>query len=278
MTTISSSSAYSLSAFLSQAMNRETAAGGSKQSPSSPATTSPASTSPSTIKDAIAAAARSGSFDFATVGQNARTVLDAGIADYGQTPGTQTTEQQWIKMFGGMDRRSLYSVASNQGGRFTAQEQSVAKTLMDNQLANAGDVDSAKTTDQQIAAYGQRAAYLNIASAEEKNSPAWAYSMADAQTAARMADINAHMPPMSNSSPLLSTLLGAMYSVRSQSSGAVNFGSVNSLADITSQAWARPFKSQIESSFVSSTPPATRCSADAGPGRSGRPRRRTSRG
>jgi len=249
MTTISSSSAYSL-AILSQTTNRDAAAGGSRQSTSGSTTASPTSASPTTIRDAIAAAAKSGSFDFATVGKNARTVLDAGIADYGQTPGTQTTEQQWIKIFGGMDRRSLYSVASNQGGQFTAQEQSVAKTLMDNQLTNSGDVDSAKTTGQQVAAYGQRAAYLNTASAEEKNSPAWAYSMADAQTAARMADINAHMPPMSSSSPLLSTLLGAMYSVRSQSAGAVNFGSVNSLADITSQAWARPFKSQIESSFA----------------------------
>lgn len=250
MTTISSSSAYSLASILSQAPNRDTAAGNSKQSASGPAMANTTSANPTTVKDAITAAAKSGSFDFATVGKNARTVLDAGIADYGQTPGTQTNEQQWIKIFGGMDRRSLYSVASNQGGQFTGQEQSVAKTLMDNQLTNSGDVDSAKKTGQQVTAYGQRVEYLNTASAEEKNSPAWAYSMADAQTAARMADINARMPPMSGSSPLLSTLLGAMYSVRSQSAGTVNFGSVNSLADITSQAWARPFKSQIESSFA----------------------------
>lgn len=144
MTTISSSSAYSLSAFLSQTANRDTAAGGAKQNTPNSTTASPVSASPTTIKDAIAAAAKSGNFDFATVGKNARTVLDAGIADYGQTPGTQTTEQQWIKIFNGMDRRSLYSVASNQGGQFTAQEQSVAKSLMDNQLTNAGDVDSAK--------------------------------------------------------------------------------------------------------------------------------------
>lgn len=265
MTTISSSSAYSLSTILSQmAAKSDGAATGAKSggtSTNTPTTTA-SNTGSTSIADAIAAAAKSGSYDFATVGKNARTVLDAGIASYGQTPGSQTSDDDWVKIFGGMDRRSLFAVSSNQGGQFSPQEQTVAKQLMDNQVTNAGDADGAATTGQQIAAYSQRVDYLNNVSAEEKKTPAWAYSMADAQTAARMADINARMPQVSGGiSPLLSTLMGAMYNVRSQSSTAVNFGSVNSLADITSQSWAKSYSSQIESAFSATYQPGGSFSA-----------------
>jgi hypothetical protein len=49
--------------------------------------------------------------------------------------------------------------------------------------------------------------------------------------------------------------MGAMYNVRSQMAGPVNFGSVNSLADITAQPWARNYSSQIESAFASTYRP-----------------------
>jgi hypothetical protein len=126
---------------------------------------------------------------------------------------------------------------------------------MDAQLVNVGNVSSSASADQQIAGYSQKADFLNNVSAEEKKSASWAYSMADVQTSARMADINSKMPQISGASPLLNTLMGAMYNVRSQVSGPVDFGTVNSLADITSQPWARSYASQIEQAFAASYQP-----------------------
>jgi hypothetical protein len=196
MTTIASATTYNPAAILAQlnARTSQAASDDSETAKTVPTTVASSAVSTKSLSEIFKAAANSGQFDFATVGQNARTVLDAGLQNYGQTPGAQTSEKDWIKIFGGMDRRSLYAASSNQGGAFSPQEQKVAKTLMDNQLANAGDTSASATTSAQIAGYGKQISYLNNASGEEKNSPAWAYSMADAQTAARMADINAHMP------------------------------------------------------------------------------------
>jgi hypothetical protein len=82
--------------------------------------------------------------------------------------------------------------------------------------------------------------------------------MADAQTAARMADIDARMPqPSGGNSSMLNVMMGAMYNTRSQSSGPVSFPSVSSLADITSQPWAQSYATQIESAFAASYSPGT---------------------
>jgi hypothetical protein len=263
MTTITGTGAYSTPPLPTQTTNRQTntAANNTDGTANNSATGTSTTGSTSTLADAIKAAADSGSYTFAMVAQNAKTVLDAGVQAYGQTPGSQTTNQDWIKIFGGMDRRSLYAVASNQGGQFSSTEQTAAKTLMDNQLANVANVSSTSSTSEQIAGYTAQANYLNNASPEEKQSASWAYSMADAQSAARMADIDSRMPQASSNSPLVNTLMGAMYNVRSQISSPISFGSVNSLSDITSQPWAKSYSSQIESAFAATYQPGGSYSA-----------------
>jgi hypothetical protein len=256
MTTITGTGTYSPASIYGQNLNRPANTANGNASGTGTAGATGTTGNIKTVADAIKAAANSASFDFATVGQNARTVLDAGIAAYGQPPSDQTSDKDWVKIFGGMDRRSLYAVSSNQGGQFSPQEQKIAKTIMDAQLANVSDVDSSASTSQQIAGYSQKASFLNNVSAEEKKSASWAYSMADAQTAARMADINSKMPQISGGvSPLLNTLMGAMYNVRNQTPGTVDFGTVNSLSDITSQPWARNYASQIEQAFAAGYQP-----------------------
>ena len=157
-----------------------------------------------------------------------------------------------------MDRRSLFAVSSNQGGQFSPQEQQEAKQLMDNQLANAAGSNLSGTSQQQITGYTAQVNLLNNSSPEEKQTAAWAYSMADAQTGARMADMDARMPQASGgNASLLNVMMGAMYNTRSQASGQVTFPSVNSLSDITSQSWAQSYAGQIESAFASSYSPGT---------------------
>ena len=261
MTIISGTNNYTLATLLSQTANRQTgAAGGNNGTSGSTAATGSATstTSAKTVAQAIAAAANSASYDFATVGQNARMVLDAGISAYGQTPSSQTSQQDWVTIFGGMDRRSLFAVSSNQGGQFSPLEQQQAKQLMDNQLANAAGSNLSGTSQQQISGYTAQVNLLNNASPEEKQTAAWAYSMADAQTGARMADMDARMPQASGgNASLLNVMMSAMYNTRSQSSSQVIFPSVNSLSEITSQPWAQGYAGQIESAFAASYSPGT---------------------
>lgn len=264
VTTITGAVTYSPATIQGQTSSRQAGtAGTSDSSGAATGTTSPAAAgSAKTLTQAIDAAANSASYDFATVGKNARTVLDAGITAYGQTPSSQTTSAQWTKIFGGMDRRSLFAVSSNQGGQFSAQEQQAATSLMATQLANVGNVSASAPTSEQIAGYSAKASFLNNVSPEEKNTASWAYSMADAQTSARMADINSRMPqPSGGSQPLLNVLMGAMYNTRSQSATPMSFGTVNSLSDITSQPWASSYASQIESAFAASYKPGGSFSA-----------------
>jgi hypothetical protein len=260
VTTITGAVTYSPATIQGQISPRQAGTGGTSNSTGTASAT--AASSAKTLTETIAAAANSASYDFATVGKNARTVLDAGIAANGQPPGSQTTSAQWTKMFGGMDRRSLFAVSSNQGGQFSAQEQQAATSLMATQLANVGNVSSSASTQGQIAGFSAKASFLNNVSPEEKNTASWAYSMADAQTSARMADINSRMPqPSGGSQSLVNVLMGAMYNTRNQSSTPVSFGTVNSLSDITSQPWAASYASQIESAFAASYQPGGSFSA-----------------
>jgi hypothetical protein len=265
MTIISGNNNYTLATLLSQTANKQASTAGANTSTSgSAAATGSATTAPSakTVAQAIAAAANSASYDFATVGQNARTVLNAGISAYGQTPDSQTSQQDWVTIFGGMDRRSLFAVSSNQGGQFSPLEQQEAKQLMDNQLANAAGSNLSGSTQQQISGYTAQVNLLNNASPEEKQTATWAYSMADAQTGARMADMDARMPQASGgNASLLNVMMSAMYNTRSQSSSPVTFPSVNSLSEITSQSWAQNYAAQIQSAFASSYSPGTSYSA-----------------
>ena len=267
MTTISASTAYLLQTLYGQnatqtaaSQTSATKTGADTQS-SSTSSSSTASTTATTasLKDILAAARNSASLPFATVGQNARTVLDAGVSAYGQTPTDQTSADDWTSIFSGMDRRSLFAVASNQGGQFSSLEQNAAKALMSRQVTDAGTVDSSASVQSQLAGYAGRIDFLNNVSPEEKQTATWAYSLAAAKTNANMIDFDSRMPQTDSStaSPLVSVLMGAMNNAQTQAGATVNFGSVDSLSQITAQPWARDYASQIESAFAASYNPGT---------------------
>ena len=261
MTIITSYSPYTMANLYGQTANNTTTANANSQSASStaPAGTSSSTTSAAATAAALAAAKNSASYPFATVGQNARTTLDVGLAQYGQTPGSQTTAQQWTQIFGGMDRRSLFAVSSNQGGQFTPQEQQVAQSMMASQLANVGATASSASTQDQLAGYAQKISFLDIVSPEEKQTASWAYSMADAKTSANMINIDSKMPALSSSSSssLVNVLMGAMSNAQSQASSTINFGTVSNIGQITSQSWAQDYASQIEAAFAATYTPGT---------------------
>lgn len=264
MTTISASTAYLLQTLYGQnatqtAAQTSVTKTGTDTTSSGTSSSTASTTTAANLKDILAAARNSASLPFATVGQNARTVLDAGISAYGQTPTDQTSADDWSSIFSGMDRRSLFAVASNQGGQFSTLEQNAAKALMSQQVTDAGTVNSSDPVSTQLAGYAGRIDFLNNVSPEEKQTASWAYSLAAAKTNANMLDFDSRMPQMdsSTSSPLVSVLMGAMNNAQTLAGATVDFGSVDSLSQITSQSWAKDYASQIESAFAATYNPGT---------------------
>lgn len=75
--------------------------------------------------------------DFATVAADTRSVLDASFAKFGEPASIYTPGTQWNEVLGSLDRRSLYAIASNEGGQFSELEQGHARNAMGQQLAEA---------------------------------------------------------------------------------------------------------------------------------------------
>ncbi len=123
-----------------------------------------------------------GKKDFATVAKEARASLDAAFEKMGRTADNHTTDAEWKTAVTGLDRRSLYAIASNQGGQFNENEQSLAKYTMANEVNKAMGLD-----DPVVAANpnsSMRKAEINFlegVSDEEKTSFDWAKRRAGAQ-------------------------------------------------------------------------------------------------
>ena len=144
---------------------------------------------PATILDLSSTAkaaskAVTGSTDFATVARDARAALDAGYAETGKTSWIHATGDERTKMFGGLDRRSLYAVKSNAGGHFSEDEQKLAAMEMTARTDAAtgqdhmgGVTDNGTIRDM----FKRTVSFLDGASDEEKGSFDWARQRARAQ-------------------------------------------------------------------------------------------------
>jgi hypothetical protein len=128
-----------------------------------------------TLSDAARAAIRAQGDPSTTesIVSAARSAIDSLLADAGTTDalsdGAPTIDMS------GLDRRSLFVVAANQGGGFTAGEQAVAAYTMANNFANAlaGPVSASHVTGDYAAIYKAGLAYLDRAGPEEKATASW---------------------------------------------------------------------------------------------------------
>ncbi len=161
MTTISAttySPYYSTAAALAAASATTAASASAGDNSSSSSATSV------TLSDAAKAALAQK--DFSTVIADTRAALDALYVD-----GTKPADANLSKL----DRRQLFAVASNAGGKFTADEQAAAKTEQQSRLdqALAGPLAVARVTDDVDGIYKAALTFLDGASPEEKATPAW---------------------------------------------------------------------------------------------------------
>ena len=121
--------------------------------------------------------------DFATVAKDARATLDQGYARLGKQSSIFTTHDEWMSIVGGLDRRSLHAIASNEGGQFSKYERGAAQSLMGHQQAEAmGLIDGTNMMDP-AGSYLRGIRFLDGVSEEEKTSLVWATSRAISQQA-----------------------------------------------------------------------------------------------
>jgi hypothetical protein len=217
----------------------------------------PDSTSPDTpaVAAAKAAAANSRSYSFATVAQNARTVLDAGAQRLGHAIDDSTNGLQADEIFGTMDRRSLYAVASNEGGLFSPTEQWMAQDKMSAQESNAlglpGSMSGSET--QSMNAFGNAITFMENVSPEEKQSVGWAMEIANLKTAYNdfASDLNkpAQTATADYVNPLVKVLMTALKAAQFNPSKDLTFGQENTIDQIKGQPWAQGFQSQIDQAY-----------------------------
>jgi len=123
--------------------------------------------------------------DFAAVARDARATLDAAYRELGKTGDIYTAAEEWKTTFAGLDRRSLYAVASDASGQFSKEEQGAAKYLMAQQQGAAmGLANGAIRFDSDPAAgYKAGIEFLGSVSEEEKAGFEWAVQRAASQYA-----------------------------------------------------------------------------------------------
>jgi hypothetical protein len=175
---------------------------------------------------------------FADVTANARAVIDAGYAKL-KAAGTSfsydtASTDQINTIYGSLDRRSLYAIASNSGGQFTDQEQTFANDCMTYQLETAlgertgadaspgvpspGKVDYA---NDPAPGYLAGIKFLDSASPEEKASANWAQRRAILQTAYQETLQPKDGPPQNvdSGNPIVNLLAAALKGLKASQPG-----------------------------------------------------------
>lgn len=175
---------------------------------------------------------------FATVAQDARAALDAR---YGELAAKgkpmdymHATQESWDAVYGGLDRRALFAIASNSGGKFSKDEQNTAQSIMSQQQGQAMMAADPAGNDH-AASYRAGIAFLDGVSDEEKASVNWAVQRAAVQFGyeTTMRESGREPEKLDSGSPLVRMLKGAMDTLKDKAPRPVAPGGyVNDLSEL----------------------------------------------
>ena len=199
---------------------------------------------------------------FEEVATAARENLDAKYAamqESGAPYGSNSFEGvDTYSLFGDLDRRALYAVASNEGGQFTEDEQSMARDLMIGQQGMAmglyhgptrlnGEFTESLLPDHEQK-YKDGIAYLDQVSIEEKaTSVEWAYSRAAVQRGYENAvEARGGIAENSASDHPLVTLIRAAFDSWEDHPGMMQRGSIEDADDLRRQEWFAAFTDRLD--------------------------------
>jgi hypothetical protein len=151
-----------------------------------------------TLSDAARAqlANASAATDFSTVTSQARAALD-GLYAAAKVTGPLDTSGNTTIDLSSLDRRSLFAIATNNAGKFTPDEQTVASSELNNRF-NAAMAPAAATTQltgDYSTVYQAALSYLDGASAEEKATAAWSAQRAAVQKGVQATQQNPSTAP-----------------------------------------------------------------------------------
>lgn len=198
---------------------------------------------------------------FGQVAQDARASMDAQYAAMkasGKPFDINSCEgKDWNTLMGGLDRRSLYAVRSNEGGQFTKEEQTIAQSLMAQQEGLAMGLYSGPTS--KIGAFTSPFGsisdgfkngvhFLDSVSSEEKSSVEWAIKRASAQITYESAAESEHKIPekLDSGDPFVQLITTAMKSMKHHPDAAMTTGSLTTIDDLKRQPWFKGFESRLD--------------------------------
>jgi hypothetical protein len=140
--------------------------------------------------------------DFATVIAEAREKLDELMSDAKVT--SPFADGQMAIDLNKLDRRELFAIASNADDQFTEDEQKAAAIALQDRFDAAlkGPAAVARVTDEVADIYKAALDFLTVASAEEKQTPAWAEKKAAVEEALRQLAADPAQPPDVESDPV----------------------------------------------------------------------------
>lgn len=134
----------------------------------------------------VAAPASSALKPFAEVARDARAALDAGYEKIGKEPHpvNSLTGKEWDDTgLADLDRRTVFAIASNEGGQFSKWEVSAAKSEMSHRNGKAIKAVNPHLGSHSDSANGYKAsvAWMDAAGPEERATLEWAHARASAQ-------------------------------------------------------------------------------------------------
>ncbi len=207
----------------------------------------------------IASAAKepvTGKKDFATVAKDARASLDAAFEKMGRTADNHTTDAEWKTAVTGLDRRSLYAIASNQGGQFNENEQELAKYTMSKQVESAMGLDSPSGVadivgnNKYASAFKAEVDFLDTVGDEEKSSFDWAKRRAAAQDGYEVQSRRQGQEPenVDTDNPVVKLIKGGLDRLKQLGNPA------NQLEDMPEYKQAMQLSEQLKAANASSHP------------------------
>jgi hypothetical protein len=224
--TVTSTTAYaSTSSYLTNAYGRTTTGATTANGWGAGSSTASAAATLVTLSaqaQAKLAAGQSASID--TVVADTRSALDALYAAAGVTgplaDGKQTVDLK------SLDRRGLYAIASNTGGKFSADEQAVAKQALQSRFDAmlAPQCAVARLTGDWSRVYQAAIAYMQGAGSEEKASATYAADVAALQAGYAAAQAQPDAVPSTAGDPVADFLVRA--------GGGVTDGSERAFGDV----------------------------------------------
>ena len=203
---------------------------------------------------------------FAEVAEAARANLDGKyqqMRDSGQPFDKDSFEGvDWSSLFGELDRRALYAVASNEGGLFSEDEQDIAKSFMGNQqglamgayagpqsvrgnYSHPGMLDHAQSMKSGIQfrdAVSNEEKASSFEWAEQRAVMQWSYENEMAERGEMPEEIDTEHP--------LVKLIKAAYETWEHRPGVMGNGNIRNEEDLRAQPWFKGFEGQLDSAIA----------------------------